>query len=397
MFTRTLDITPTLEAKSAFLFGPRQTGKSTLLANRLPEALFISLLRADDFRQLSAAPERLREWIGGHRFPKKKPKLVVVDEIQKLPSLLDEVHSLIESDKSLRFVLTGSSARKLRRSGTNLLGGRARRLALHPITSQEFTSDAGKRDALDTLLQWGGLPSVLGSKSPKEDLEDYIGGYLKEEIQAEAIVRSIESFSRFLNTAALSNTEQVIFSAVGSDAEVPARTVREFFGILEDTLVGTLLPAYRGTSSRKAMAAAKFYLFDVGVANALQGRFALRAGTPEYGKALEHLIWRELTSALSYLSLDSTLYYWRSLSQFEVDFVLEHRGERSPFLAIEVKGKRVISAKDCKGLVALAEDFPKIRKVVVSLEPRRRKTESGVEILPVREFLDELWAGEWLR
>jgi predicted AAA+ superfamily ATPase len=389
MYKRSLNLAKAVELKSFFLFGPRQVGKSTWIQQSLPDALHLKLLQSEVFRALSSNPERLRERVASQR-----SQIVVIDEIQKLPSLLDEVQLLIDSNKSLRFILTGSSSRKLKRAGVNLLGGRARRLALYPLTVPEFLSDSRGRDPLSTMLQWGGLPSVLNSAQPRVELEDYIGTYLREEIQAEAIVRSIEGFSRFLNTAALSNAEQVIFSEVASDAEVPARTVREYFQVLEDTLVGRLLPAFQETKKRKAMASAKFYFFDVGIANALLGRWELRPGTPEYGKALEHLVWRELESSISYLGAGVELTYWRSLSKFEVDFVLQKSGEKTPFLAVEVKAKPTTALRDVRGLRAFAEEFPKIRKIVVSLEPNRRSLEDGTEIWPANDFFNALWNGE---
>lgn len=396
MFQRRLNISKVVETKGCFLFGPRQTGKTTLLGNMFPHALFINLLQSETFRMLSAHPEKLRDLVASHSTGQKGSTypLIVIDEIQKLPFLLDEVHLLIEGNKKLRFILTGSSARKLRRSGVNLLAGRLRKLLLHPITYSEFLSEKDGRDPVATMAQWGGMPYILTSKTPREDLEDYVGTYLKEEIQAEALVRSIECFSRFLNVAALVNAEQVIFSNVASDAEVPARTVREFFTILEDTLVGTLCPAYRKTKKRKAMGCAKFYFFDVGLANALLGRWELRIGTPEFGKALEHLVWRELTSYLSYTRSEFELFYWRSLSKFEVDFILQERHSRDPKFAVEVKAKRVVGSKDMRGLEAFSEEYHYIRKILVCLESACRRTESGIEIWPVEEFFKALWGGK---
>ncbi len=393
MFKRSLNILKAVESKSVLLLGPRQTGKTTLLQEKFPDALFINLLHADTFRQLSRAPELIREMVTAYDQTAKGRPIIVVDEIQKLPVLLDEVQDLIEKKKHLRFVLTGSSARRLKRSGVNLLGGRLRRIQLHPITFDEFTIENVNKPGLATLLQWGGLPFVLNSKNPREDLMDYVGTYLKEEIQSESLVRSIESFSRFLSVAATANAEQVIFSNIGSDAEVPARTVREFFQILEDTLAGTLLPAYLHTKKRKAMSAAKFYFFDVGVANALQNRWTLQTGTVEYGKALEHLIWRELTSIIAYRSLSVELFYWRSLSKMEVDFVIQESGSKEAAIAIEVKSGRV-APKDLRGLRALVEDQPRIKCHVVCSEMSKRKTDDGIQIWPIEEFLRSLWLGK---
>ncbi len=406
MINRCFNINKAIENKSIFLLGPRQTGKSTLIKKILSNALYLSLLHAQTYRLLAKNPEILKDWVKAHlqslshlrdvNTPNKSHNHVVavvaIDEIQKLPFLLDVVQELIEEHPHLRFVLTGSSARKLKKTGVNLLGGRARKYLLHPLTYNEFLPFANSQELqpFETLLQWGGLPSVVTAKSPKRELEDYGGLYLKEEIQAEAIVRSIGGFSRFIEVAALSNAEQILFSNIASDAEVPARTVREYFQVLEDTLVGKLLPAFQGTKTRKAMSAAKFYFFDVGLANALTYRFSLAKGTSEYGKAFEHLLWRELESAIHYFELDLEVQYWRSLSKLEVDFIIYSLEKKEPILAIEAKAKSIISERDLKGLLAFSEEFSQIKKLVVSLEPRKRTLENEIEIWPVEEFLKNL-------
>jgi predicted AAA+ superfamily ATPase len=388
MYKRTLNLNQVIETKSLFLLGPRQTGKSTLIHSEVPAALFIDLLEADTFRTLLNRPELIREYIGA-----QKSKVITIDEIQKLPSLLDEVHRLIERDKTLRFILTGSSAKKLRRAGVNLLGGRARRLELHPITFSEFATETNTtvRESLLTLIQWGGLPSILTSKTPKEDLKDYVGTYLIEEIQAESHVRSLENFSKFLDASALVNTEQLNYSSLASDVGLPSKTVQEYFQLLDDTLIGKLLLPYRKTKNRKAMTSPKFYLFDVGVANAILGRWSLDQKTPEFGKAFEHLLWRELSSYISYMDSDIDIFYWRSSNKFEVDFILQREGEKEPFCAIEVKAKSSINTKDFHGLLAFSEEFKNTRKIVISLETQLRKTTEGIEIWPAEQFLTELW------
>ncbi len=384
MFKRSLDIENLLRTKSLLLLGPRMTGKSTLLRERLPLALTIDLLEPRQLLTFSTHPERLAEQVAAGASMGRT--VCVIDEIQKLPMLLDEVHRLIERDKSLRFVLTGSSARKLRRSPVNLLAGRARRAELAPIVSQELPdSYAGYR----RLLAWGGLPSVLTSTSPSEELRDYVGTYLKEEIMAEGLSRNLSAFSRFLETAALCNGEQVIFANVGSDAELPARTVRDHFQLLEDTLLGTLVPAYRKTQSRKAVAASKFYFFDLGISQSLLSRDAPTPGTPEYSRALEHFIFAELRAAMSYQRLDGQIYYWRTTSQFEVDFIVELPGK--PLIAIEVKGSARVPERELKGHRAFAEDQPNALRYVVCEEQVARNTADGIRIRPVAEFLEQLW------
>lgn len=376
MYERALDLERLLKHRSIFLFGARQTGKSTLVHERLSDAVFFDLLEADTFRELSARPEYMRQTLpaGARR--------VVIDEVQKLPRLLDEVHLLIERDKDLRFVLTGSSARKLRRGGANLLAGRAWVTHLHPLVFAEV----GPGRLIDRLNR-GSLPAMLDSVMPHEDLAAYAGTYLAEEIRAEGLTRSFENFSRFLEVAATCNGEQINYTAVGSDTGVPPRTVREYFQILEDTLIGYQLPAFRKTIKRKPVAKSKFYFFDVGLANTLLKRGEIQQRSESFGRALEHLIFLELRARLDYTRSNLPLHYWRSLSQIEVDFVL---GER---IAIEVKGKSRVTRRDHGGLRALSEDLDLDRKIIVCTEPRRRR-EEDVEVIPVEEFLSDLWAGE---
>ena len=376
MYSRILDLKSLLRHRSIFLFGARQTGKSTLLRSRFPEAVFFDLLEADTFRELSARPEYMRQTVP------PGTKLVVIDEVQKLPGILDEVHLMIERDKELRFILTGSSARKLKRGGANLLAGRAWLTHLHPLVFAEIGSGR-----LIERLNRGSLPAVLDSELPHEDLKAYVGTYLQEEIRAEGLTRSVENFSRFLEVAGACNGEQVNFTEVGSDAGVPPRTVREYFQILEDTLIAYLLPAYRKTVKRKPVATAKFYFFDIGVANTLLKRGEIVPGSDTFGRALEHLIFLELRAWLDYTRSDLPLTYWRSRSRIEVDFVI---GDK---IAIEVKGKPRVTRRDLKGLRALDEELQLKRKIVVCTEPRRRE-DDGIEILPVEQFLEDLWGAK---
>ena len=376
-YPRILDLGALLKHRSLFLFGPRQTGKTTYLHDRYPNARVVDLLDARTFRELSARPELLRLSLT------PKEKLIIIDEIQKLPALLDEVHLLIEREKSLRFILTGSSVRKLRQKSTNLLAGRALTVHMHPLVSPEV-----EFRELDRRLQLGSLPSVLTSPIPQEDLAAYVGTYLKEEIQAEGHSRRLEYFSRFLEVAALSNGEILNFSQIASDAAVPSRTVQNYYRILEDTLLGYQLPPFCKTPSRKAVATAKFYFFDVGVAHTLIGRDTVRPRTTEYGRALEHLIFLELRAYLDYTRNRSALTFWRTYTQHEVDFLI------GDTIAIEVKAKERVVDHDLRGIRALAEELRLSRKIVVSNELWRRKTEDEIEIIPVEEFLHELWDGK---
>lgn len=367
---------PLLQHRSLFLLGPRQTGKTTYLRARFPEAHYVDLLDARTYRELTARPERLRESLNPHE------KLVIVDEIQKLPELLDEVHLMIEQRKELRFILTGSSARKLKRGGANLLAGRALTCRLHPLVSAEldFTH-------VEKRLSRGGLPAVFDSPIPWEDLHAYAGTYLQEEIQAEGLTRQISSFSRFLEIAAVGNGQLLNYTAIASDVGLTARTIQGYYQILEDTLVGHLLEPYRKSRKRKAVSSAKFFFFDVGVANVLSGRTRLSPRTPEYGGAFEHLVFLELRAYLDYSRVRLPLTFWRTHTQVEVDFVV------GDHLAVEVKAKEQVGPRDLKGLRLFAEELPGLRRVVVCQERERRVTDDGIEILPLELFLQELWSG----
>jgi predicted AAA+ superfamily ATPase len=372
--SRALDLGKLAARKSVFLFGPRQTGKTALIRHALPGVKRYDLLDGDVFLTLSRRPTQLAEEIG------PEDKVVVLDEIQKLPALLDEVHRLIEQ-RGLRFILTGSSARKLRRGGVNLLGGRAPSRTLHPFIHREL----GDRFDLLRALDRGLIPSIYFSDSPRDDLRAYVGTYLKEEIAAEALTRNIPAFGRFLEVAALCHGTMLNYSAVASDAQVPLSTVREFFHVLEDTLIARSLPAWTRSRSRKAIATAKHYFFDGGVVRHLQRRSGLAARSPEFGEAFESYIFHELSTYADYTE-GAALAYWRSTSNFEVDFVLADE------TAIEVKAKNPVGGRDLRGLRALKEESLLRRYVVVSLEPRPR-TVDGIRILPWQDFLGELWEG----
>ncbi len=377
MFNRVVDLKSLISRKSFFLFGPRQTGKSSLLRHLFPEATYIDLLEADTFRQLTARPEILRQSL----LPLRQT-LLIVDEIQKLPPLLDEIQLLMDRNKALRVILTGSSARKLKRGNANLLGGRAWTCALHPLVSPELPEES-----LAQRINRGGLPAIYSSPDYQEELKAYVGTYLKEEVKAEGLTRSIEGFSRFLEVAGLSSGEQLNYTAVANDAQVPARTVREHYRILTDTLLGHELPAYQKTLRRKPVSTAKFYLFDIGVANVLKHQTSVEPGSSAFGHGLEHLIFLELKAYLDYERLDKPLTYWRSRQpQHEVDFVI------GDDVAIEVKSKTVVSPADYNGLLILSEERTLKRRIVVCREPRPRRTDEGIDIMPVETFLKSLWA-----
>jgi predicted AAA+ superfamily ATPase len=372
---RFVNLQALLEKKSHFLLGPRQTGKTFLVQHTLKNARVYDLLDYAVYLALSQNPGRMAQELG------PKDRIVVIDEIQRLPELLNEVHRLIES-RGLRFLLTGSSARKLRRGGVNLLGGRARTKYLHPLTYKEL----GNRFDLRTATERGLLPSIYFSDDPRADLQSYAGSYLQQEIVAEGATRNVPAFSRFLKVAAFCNGTIVNFTKVANDAQVKRTTVYEYFEILKDTLVLYELPAWRKTKKRKPLASSKYYFFDVGVVSSLQGR-RLRPGTPEFGEALETYLMHELTSHSDYVSQES-LAYWRSTTGFEVDFII---GDHT---AIEVKAKENVSPQELKPLRVLAEEKQLKRYLCVSLEPRARKVD-GVSILPIREFLEALWNEEF--
>ncbi len=305
---------------------------------------------------------------------------VIIDEIQRLPELLNEVHYLIE-EHGIRFLLTGSSARKLRRGGANLLAGRALRKELFPLVTKEI----GDYDILK-IINYGALPAIYNSTIPKEELTAYVGTYLKEEIQAEGLVRRLDPFSRFLEIASLVNSELINFSNIASDLGVSSKTVKEYFLILEDTLVGHLLQPYQKTTKRKAVATPKFYFFDVGVANILGHRKNIDFKTEVFGKCLEHFIFTELRAYLSYTSDDRPLRFWRSRNRQEVDFMI------GDDIAIEVKASERPTSRHYKGLLALSEEVDLKHKILVSLVDKPRKLDNGILILPYQYFLKELWA-----
>jgi len=372
---RRVDLPALLGKKSHFLLGPRQTGKTSLIRHTLKNVRVYDLLDNSVYLALSQNPGRLAQELS------PEDRIVVLDEIQRLPALLNEVHRLIEI-RGVRFLLTGSSARKLRRGGLNLLGGRARTKYLHPLTYQELE---GRFD-LHRAIERGLLPSIYFSDDPVADLQAYAGLYLQQEIVAEGVTRNIPAFSRFLRVAAFCNGTIVNFTNVANDAQVARTTVYEYFEILKDTLVLYELPPWRKTKKRKPLASSKYYFFDVGVLAALQGR-EFRPGTPEFGEAFETYLMHELCSYKDYVS-GEPLSYWRSTSGFEVDFII---GDHT---AVEVKAKENVSPQDIKSLRALAEEKRLKRYLCVSLESRRRKFEN-VTVLPFKEFLAEMWSGKY--
>jgi predicted AAA+ superfamily ATPase len=374
-FTRIIPLEKILKRKSIILLGPRRTGKSYFLKNQIKPDRIINLLEADTYRNFSSRPELLREVI------QKDEKIIAIDEIQKAPMLMDEVHALIES-RGLRFILTGSSARKLARSHTSLMAGRAKMLYLHPLVSAEI-----ENYELDQILSNGSLPIVFNTEDPWDELKDYAGIYLREEILAEALVRKIENFSRFIDFAAMTSGQLLNFESIARDAQVPARTIREYYSLLEDTLMGYTLAPIKATAKRKCISSSKFYFFDIGVMNSILGRKSIAKKTKEYGYLFEHFIFLELKAYIDYFSSDSKLSFWRVDEENEVDFVVNEK------IAIEVKATELVIEKHLKGLVKFSMNGPVEKKIVVSLDKNKR-TIGDVEVYPYDLFLKELWDGK---
>jgi len=382
MFERSLRL-PRPGIESFFLWGPRQSGKSTLLRQAYPDSRWIDLLRAEEFRRYLARPELLRQEIEAEGPTENRQ--IVIDEIQKVPALLDEVHWLIEN-RGLHFALCGSSARKVKRGAANLLGGRALRFELHGLTAGEL----GREFDLDRMLNHGYLPRIYEASRPSRLLNAYVADYLKEEVAAEGLVRNLPTFSEFLDVASLSDGEIVNFSNIARECGVSSHTTKSHFQILEDTLLGRWLPAYRKRPKRRVIRAPKFYFVDVGVVNRLAKRGELSPGSELYGKAFENWVFHELSAFASYRELDSRLSYWRLASGIEVDFIL---GDME--IAIEAKSSARVTRDHLKGLRNLVEDHPSVgRRIVVCRESRARKTEDGIEILPASSFVRRLWAGD---
>lgn len=383
MFTRAIRL-PAAGTETFFLWGPRQTGKTTLLRQTYRDAFWIDLLKAEEYRRYLQNPERIREELDARRSVRQ----VVIDEVQKVPQILDEVHWLFEN-RGIHFALSGSSARKVKRGAANLLGGRAVRYELHGLIAAEIGADFD----LDRALNHGYLPRIYLSDRPQRLLEAYVADYLKEEVAAEALVRNLPVFSEFLNMAALSDTELVNFSTIARDCGVSSHTIKAYFGILEDTLLGRWLPGYTKRPKRRVIAAPKFYFADVGIVNHLARRGTdLRRGTELYGKAFENWVFHELVADNAYREAFERLSYWRLASGIEVDFVVNDID-----LAIEAKATARVSADHLRGLRNLKQDHPRVRqRVVVCLESKTRRTEDGILIMPAREFCERLNAGDLL-
>ena len=375
MLQRILNLHNEIES-SIFLFGGRQTGKSTILRQQFPQAIYIDLLNNSIKERYRRNPTLLYETLNS----KPEGTLVIIDEIPEVPTLLDEVHRLIV-ERGLVFILCGSSARKLKRKGHNTLGGRAYPVYLYPFVSAEIPEFD-----IERAVTYGMIPPHYLAKNPTRLLAGYINIYLKEEIKEEALVRNLDAFQRFLEVAALTDGEIVNNNNIAQDCGVHSTTVNAYFDILEDTLMGYRIPAFRKVMKRRLMQAPKFYYFDIGVANHLLHRKELVRGSADYGHAFEHLVIQEIYAWLHYTHSEETLSYWRTYTGIEVDAII---GDAR--VAIEIKSAEEIQPRHLKGLKAFADEYPESRRILVSLDKFSRSID-GIECLYVIDFLNILWS-----
>ena len=377
MYKRIFDIENQLD-EAMFLFGARQVGKSTLLQERFPEAIYYDLLIDTVKKAFKRNPDSLRPAL----IDKPAGTLVIVDEIQKVPELLDSVHWLMVN-KGIRFVLSGSSSRKLKRSGANTLGGRANPRTLFPLVWKEVTDFQ-----IDRAVQNGMIPRHYLIDDAIDRLEGYVEIYLREEIRDEAAVENIDAFEQFMEAAAISDGEMINYSNIASDCGVAAKTVKAYYQILKDTLMGYEIPAYTKVIKRKVVQAPKFYYFDVGLVNYLLGRHRLRRGSEEYGHAFEHLVMQEIVAYRGYYRRREKISYWHTYNHQEVDCVIG-----DAMVAIEIKSSEEVKTRHKNGLKAFNEEHPECRQILVSLDPITR-TSGDIELIYVLDFLRMLWNGE---
>lgn len=365
------------EGKSAFLWGPRKVGKTFWIKKHLQHAEIIDLLMTDLFADYASRPALLRERYQNHK------AMIVIDEVQKIPALLDEVHWLIEN-KGISFLLTGSSARKLRRGHANLLGGRAWKRRMTPLSIMEVEGFD-----IERVMVSGLIPTHYLSEQPIEELRAYVADYLKEEIVTESLVQNIPAFNDFLRVAALTSSELINYANIARETGVNAKIVRTYFDILEDTYLGFRIKPWIRSQNRRMIETEKFYLFDVGVTNYLAKREP-KIGSAEFGKSFEHYILMELIAYQTYRNPDLPIAFWRTSSNQEVDFIL---GEKD--LAIEIKGSSRVHEVDAKHLLTLKEDGRVKKSVIVCMESQPRTILNDIEILPWRIFLERLWNKEF--
>ncbi len=375
--------------QSAFLWGARNTGKSTYLAQHFPHAISYDLLKTDELARLLAAPHLLREELLSLT-TQELANPVIIDEVQKAPALLNEVHWLIEN-KKVSFILCGSSARKLKRSAANLLGGRAWRFQFYPLVFPEIP----EFDLLHAF-KTGLLPANYLSHQPERMLRAYVGDYLTEEIQAEGLVRNLSGFARFMDLIGFTNGQMLNFANIARDVGVDAKTIKEYYQILVDTLIGYYVAPFHKKIKRDLIQSTpKFYLFDVGIANYLRRRQISILKGSDAGEAFEHYILTELVAYLGLNELDIPINYWRSKSGLEVDFVLDYGN-----IAIETKISSTVDLSDLAGLIAFCEDYQPRHALVICQAPRKRLLatmgKTNIEVLPWRDFMENLWHKKYL-
>ena len=360
---------------SFFLFGARGTGKSTFIQNHYRTALLIDLLDPENIRSFAAMPERLREMVAAQ----PQSGCLVIDEIQRVPALLGVVHKLIESKKGWQFVLTGSSARKLKRTGVDLLAGRAILHTMHPFIAAELKQNF----VLEQALYFGLLPIVFASQTPQEVLRSYAALYVREEVQMEGLVRNIGNFSRFLEAVSFSHSSVLNISNVARECEVERKVVEGYLEILEDILLAWRLPVFAKRAKRKLNAHPKFYLFDAGVFQALRPKGPLDRPEEVEGQALEGLVGQHLLAWIAYSRIKRELFYWRTRSGVEVDFVVYGP---DGMWGVEVKNAKRIHPQDLRGLKAFKEEYPQ-SKTVLLYRGKDRLLKDGLLCIPCSEFL----------
>ncbi len=369
-------------AGSFFLFGPRGTGKSTWLEQHFSDALWINLLEPDMHRQLAARPERLAELLEGN--PDKKT--VVIDEVQKVPELLTVVHQFIERKEGYRFILTGSSSRKLKRSGMDLLAGRAAVAFAHPFMASEL----GETFHLGSSLRRGTVPLVLGAPEPEQTLAAYVMLYVREEVMAEGLVRDIGGFSRFLEAISFSQASLLNLTEVSRECEVSRKTVEGYVSVLEDMLLGSRLPVFSRKAKRMLIKQSKFYFADCGVFRSVRPKGPLDRPEEIDGAALEGLVYQHLKAWVDYSPGEDHLFFWRTQAGTEVDFVLYGDSE---FIAFEIKNSGKVGRKDLRGLRTFQSDYPGSQAVLL-YRGKEKVMIDGIFCLPCGDFLRHLVPGQ---
>lgn len=376
MFYKRIIYKPLEQKKSFFLMGPRGTGKTFWLKTNLPESIYIDLLDTEVYMSLLSNPSRLKEYI-----PPNYKEWIIIDEIQKIPTLLNEVHRLIENEGYI-FALTGSSARSLRKKGVNLLAGRALTFRMYPFTPQELQ----EKFSFSKSIKYGLLPSVISDSNPKEYLKSYINTYLREEVLQEGLTRNLSGFSRFLEVASFSQGQTLNKSNIARDTGIKQRTVVNYFDILEDLLISYYLPVFAKKAKRQTIQHPKFYFFDVGVFRSIRPRGVLDSESEVDGPALETLFFQISKALNEYYDLEYQFYYWRTLAGVKVDFILYGP---NGFLAFEIKRKTNVSKFDLKGLKSFKEDYPE-SKLFMIYGGNKRLFIDEVEVIPMEDLFKNM-------